>query len=303
MGATVLLARAGGGVLEQLAERCAEDARYVHLRAADALADLGLGEVLAEAQTHHELLALGEAAQEALDGCGGHDGLDAGVFAAEKFGESARVAVVCLHAAVDRVPGAGLSRFDCFEQLFERAVDPRGQLACGRVAPEVVGEPVSLVLDADRALLQRAGRTDEPREVAKVPAYLALDGRHCEGAEGGAVGRVIALQRLDESDRGDLLEVIECNAIAAIEAPRDRARQRQVPRDQTVADSAVARLGIGTEIRFVGRPRACRGALRSHPGRQSSEPLISLEWGCRRISYPAVPRWVVITSDERNRRI
>src|SRR5215210_1635026 len=177
---------AGRGVLVQLGERGAEDAGYVHLRAADTLADLGLGEVLAEAQTYHEFLAVGEGAQEVVDGCGGHDGLDAGVFAAESFGERARLAVVGLHAAVDRVAAAGLSRFGCFEQLLERAADRRGQLACGRVAPEVVGEPVPLPLDTDRALLQRAGRTDEPREVAKVPAYLAFDGRNCEGGEGGA---------------------------------------------------------------------------------------------------------------------
>ena len=45
------------GLLAQLAERAAQDARDVHLRVADALGDLRLGQVLGEAQPQH--LALG----------------------------------------------------------------------------------------------------------------------------------------------------------------------------------------------------------------------------------------------------
>src|SRR3954465_13652769 len=54
-----------GGVA-QAVHRLADDPRDVHLRDTDALADLGLGEVLGEAQPQHLALALVEHAHQPL---------------------------------------------------------------------------------------------------------------------------------------------------------------------------------------------------------------------------------------------
>src|SRR6185312_13258442 len=48
-------------------DRLAQDARHLHLRQADALADLLLGELLAEAQAHDLTLAEGQEPQQLLE--------------------------------------------------------------------------------------------------------------------------------------------------------------------------------------------------------------------------------------------
>ena len=63
-------ARRGGRTVLELPEpleRRPQDARHVHLRATDALADLGLREVLLEPEPEHELLALGQRREQARD--------------------------------------------------------------------------------------------------------------------------------------------------------------------------------------------------------------------------------------------
>src|SRR3954453_20892342 len=52
----------------QAIDRLADDARHVHLADADAVADLGLGEILGEAEPLRLALALAEQADQALDG-------------------------------------------------------------------------------------------------------------------------------------------------------------------------------------------------------------------------------------------
>ena len=201
-----------------------------------------------EAQTQHELVARRQRVHQALDGRGGFGRVEAVVFAAKPFSERGCVALLCRHATVEGVAPARLGRFGGVEELFERAADLCGEFPRGRVAPEVIGEPLALALDPDRALLKLARRADGPAEVAEVPADLALHGRYRERAEGGADGRVIAVQRLEQPDRGDLPQVIERNPVTAIEAPRDRVGERQVPVDQSLAGPGVAVVGVGAEV-------------------------------------------------------
>src|SRR5205809_476239 len=54
------LAGLDGQLLAQAGRRRAQDPRDLHLRDADAMADLALGHVLDEAEMHHEAVALGE---------------------------------------------------------------------------------------------------------------------------------------------------------------------------------------------------------------------------------------------------
>ena len=79
------------------------------------------------------------------------------------------------------------------------------------------------------------------------------------------MGRVIAVQRLEQPDGGDLLEVLERNPLAAIEAPRDRVGKRQVVADQAFAGPRIAVVGVGAEIccvtlaAFMASASAARG--------------------------------------------
>ena len=132
------------------------------------MADLGLGEVLAEAQTQHELLALGQCVEQPVEGRGGFGGLEAGVFLAQSFPERRCVVRLRRGGTVERITGARVGRFGGVEEFFGCAADVCGELACGRVAPEIIGELFALAFDPDRALLQLARRADRPREVAKV---------------------------------------------------------------------------------------------------------------------------------------
>src|SRR3954452_10600349 len=58
------------GLRAQPGDRLADQARHVHLRDADDVADLRLGEVLREAQAQHLALAVREHAHQPLDGRG-----------------------------------------------------------------------------------------------------------------------------------------------------------------------------------------------------------------------------------------
>ena len=59
---------------------------------------------------------------------------------------------------------------------------------------------------------------------------------------------VIALQRLQQAERRDLLEVVERHPAATIKAPRDRVGKRQVCTDQPFASLTVTVIGLGTEV-------------------------------------------------------
>src|SRR5688572_18109726 len=61
----LLLGRERSGA--QAGERLADQAGDLHLRHADARADLGLGEILDEAQAQHLALARGDGGHEALE--------------------------------------------------------------------------------------------------------------------------------------------------------------------------------------------------------------------------------------------
>ena len=90
---------------------------------------------------------------------------------------------------------------------------------------------------------------------------------------------VVAVQRLEQPDGGDLLEVLERNPLAAIEAPRDRVGERQVVADQAFAGLWIAVVGVGAEICCVTLavvPGVCERRSRSgrlvarHPQRLAS---------------------------------
>ena len=75
-------------VLGKLREGGAQDARDLHLRAADALADFGLGEILAEAKMDRQRVAFGQCGEQVIEHGGGFGGGEARVVGSSR---SARV--------------------------------------------------------------------------------------------------------------------------------------------------------------------------------------------------------------------
>ena len=102
--------------------------------------------------------------------------------------------------------GRGLERVD---DLLERELEPRGELAGRRRPPELGAELAVGGHDPLGALLQLARRPDAPCVVAEVALDLAGHGRHGVGAEGDPALGLVAVDRLHQPDGGDLDEILE----------------------------------------------------------------------------------------------
>ena len=93
-----------------------------------------------------------------------------------------------------------------------------------------------------------------------MPPDLAHDRRDGVGEEVALAARVEALERVEQAQRGDLLEVVGGLA-APGEAPGDVAGHGQEPVDQPLADAFAARVVVGESPRTppaTGRTRRSR---------------------------------------------
>src|SRR3954454_748126 len=100
----------------QAIDRLADDARHVHLADADALPDLGLGEILREAQPQDLAFALAEHPHQALDGRRVLGHREARIL--DAVGRAEAVALLVLLArAVERDRAVGAGRLARLEHL------------------------------------------------------------------------------------------------------------------------------------------------------------------------------------------
>ena len=175
--------------------------------------------------------------------------------------------------AVEGVAAAGPGGFGGVEDVFDRAVEPLGKLGGGGIAPEVGCELLAIAFDAQSALLEVAWWADRPAAAAEVASDLALDGRHRERAKGGAVVGVKAVQCLDQTECRDLLQVLKRHPVAAVKAPRDRIRERQIGASQAFTGVRVAVLRISAKVcRLVAALSPSSGAVvRRHGGSRRRE--------------------------------
>jgi hypothetical protein len=115
-----------------------------------------------------------------------------------------------------------------------------------------------------------AWQAHAPRTVALVAADLAGDVRDCEGGELVAAFEIEAVDRIDQADAPDLVQIVVFVRRARVTAD-ERFDQRQVELDESLASLAVAVLVI--------RPQESCGLRTAFalvvPGfREASFPLI-----------------------------
>src|SRR4051812_39682194 len=159
----------------QAGERLADDPRHLHLRDADPLADLGLGEVLLEAQPQHLALALGHRVEQTGEGGAIFRQPEAVLVATHRVAQ--RVARLLARSArrVDRRRPVGRRRLERLEDLLLVGLDGLGDLPDRRRAVQAARELGHSAIDLERELLKVAGHPDRPRAVAEVALELAED--------------------------------------------------------------------------------------------------------------------------------
>src|SRR6476469_10512006 len=107
----LLVARAQAG------QRLADQARDLHLRDADALADLSLREILAEAQLQHDALTLGDAREQGLERRARLGALVAAVGGAKRLGYALGLFVARGARRVERACAVGAHRLHRVKHL------------------------------------------------------------------------------------------------------------------------------------------------------------------------------------------
>src|SRR5699024_8478961 len=101
-------------------------------------------------------------------------------------------------------------------------------------------------------LLEAPGRPDRPPVVAEVALELARDRRRGEGGEAGPAVGTVAASGLDETEPGDLDQVVQLHA-SALEAPRQAVGETLVVEDDLLAEPSGLG-GIGLAARLMQDP-------------------------------------------------
>jgi hypothetical protein len=187
------------------------------------------------------------------------------VEAAGLLGDAAVALVAASARAVERDAEMRAGGDACLEHLFDAGVDAVGDLRDRRRAAELALEFRGGVLDGQRAFLERPRNAYGPAFVAEVALELPGDGRHGVGRERAPAGGVVALDGVEQTERGDLHEVLGLSA-AAVVAAGEVLREREEPLDQRVPCLQVAVLAIAHEQTAVfldatTRSVRCRGAF------------------------------------------
>src|SRR5439155_9704090 len=106
-----------------------------------------------------------------------------------------------------RAVGAGA--FQAVDDVFLAALQVAGDVGDGGRAGEALGQGGSGLVDVEFEFLQAAGYPDVPGAVAEVAFDLADDGGYRVGGEVVAVCGGEPVERVDQSDGGDLHQVVE----------------------------------------------------------------------------------------------
>ncbi len=229
----------------------------MHLRDADLLGDLRLGEVVDEAQLEDHLLALGQRLEGRGDGLTELHELVVGVAAAQRLAEGAlALAVAPRLRRVQGGGGVGAGGIQGLQYLLEVQAGVLGQVARAGRAAEAAAQGVGRAVDHQHPLLHRAGHVQAPALVAEVALELAHDVGHRVAHE-RAAARVVAVDRLQQAQVRHLLEVVLRLARVPV-APGQPPGERHVAPGQLLARRDVAR-GVTAEQLLLARGRCQLG--------------------------------------------
>ena len=211
---------------QELRDRAAEQPRDVHLRVAEALADLGLRELLLVVQAHDLLVSLVQRVDQRVEADALEGAVDLVVVGAERVDQRLLAVVHAGEARlVERVGAQRPIRLARLEHVLDVDADVFGEL-CRRGRRAERGRALHLgPLDAHRELLEVARYAHRPAVVAEMPLDRAGDAGDRERGERIPARGIEPVDRLDQREEGDLLEVLERLATAAMTA-REAARQR-----------------------------------------------------------------------------
>src|SRR3954452_17436705 len=251
---------AGAAHGPQACDRLADDPRHLHLRYADALADLGLRQVFLEAQPQHLALARGDRPHELLERRAVLGEAEALLGGADRVAERFPRLVLVAARRRQRRGAVGARRLQRLEPVLLREADRLGDLRHGRRAAQVGRELRHLAVDPQRELLQVARHAHRPGAGAEVALDLAEDRRHGVARERHVAAEVEAVDRLHQAQARDLEEVVE-RLLGARVAAGELAGERQKALDEHLAIDRVATVEVALEERAI-----FAGALRA-PGR------------------------------------
>ena len=225
----------------------------MHLRVADPLGDLRLGHVLDEAQAQDHSLALLEVGQRRVEGDPSLDQLEALVLFADPFRGRCLVGVLGAGRPVERERPAVVVGLHHLEHVGLLQPEALGDLADRGRALQFFGQLGDRFVDFGHAVVEPAGHPHGPDPVAEVALQLAEDRRRGEGGEGDAALGVEAVDGVEQAQVGDLEQVVEGLAGAAV-AQRQALGEGHVAADQLFAHGGLAVTGEALpELAFSGQ--------------------------------------------------
>ena len=206
----------------------------MHLRHADLLGDLCLGEVAVEAQVENPGVPLVQTTHRRHQRLEIVDRLERVLRVWQYFGEGGVPAETWL---VERLPPVGTSPSTGVLDVGPGHACPAGQFLVGGAVAEFPGGLVSTFANGADEFLDPPRDPDVPGRVAEVPADLTGDRGYRERDE-VAARLVEAPGGEHQTESRDLYEVVVVDAPVAI-AQRERSRERQVIENEAL--DAVAR--------------------------------------------------------------
>src|SRR5579872_6903518 len=261
-------------------EALRQQAGDMHLADAELLGDLGLGQIVLEAQLQDQLLAPRE-----LREIGGEQHAAFGVPELLVLApEMATQGVVVLPRRIEGGGAVRLSRLQRLEHVLFRCAGHLGELLdCGG-ASEALRQVADRLTEVQVELLDATGGPHGPAAVAEVALQLADDRRRGVARELHPTLGVEPVHRLDEGERAHLVEVVEGFATVG-EVARQPVGQPEVRLDQLVAKGRFASVRELRELLpELGRPcafvrRHVTATLRSLRSQAlCPEPLASEPW-------------------------
>ena len=195
----------------------------MHLRDPQLIRDLRLGLALEEAEVQDRALPLGEITERRRDAQPLLRDLEAPVLAPDRL-RSGRRRVS--RRGVERVGRVRLQRVQRLEDVVLSDVGRRGDLGNRRRSAEVLPHARHGSVDQDRGLLDVARHPERPPSVSEMALQLAHDRRGGVGRERNTAFRVEAIDRVQQTERSGLRQVVDGLAPAG-EAAGEVLRERE----------------------------------------------------------------------------